>query len=109
MIYRDGVKWSAAAPVFPGFQDVVEVGIPAVKRFQRPVEVPPASLAQRDRGSFLRRSDPRVLGSMGVNKLNRARSFSWPQSSPGSFYCRTWIPKYRPPNTKTDTITTTSQ
>ena len=45
MIYRDGVKWSAAASVFSGFQDVVEVGIPA--DFRR----------------------------WGVNKLNRARSF----------------------------------
>src|SRR6516225_3862527 len=29
MIYRDGVKWSANASVFSGFQDVVEDGIPA--------------------------------------------------------------------------------
>ena len=71
MIYRDGVKWSATASVFSGFQDIVEDGMPEdhpVKPFQRPVELPPKSLAQRDPGNFLRRSDPGVLGSMGCKQ-----------------------------------------
>ena len=69
MIYRDGVKWSAASSVFSGFRTLLKTEyprIPPVKRFQRPVELPPASLAQRDRGSFLRRSDPGGTGVDGV-------------------------------------------
>ena len=68
MIYRDGVKWSATASVFSGFQDVVEVGsrgLPPVKRFQRPPRPSKSHVAGTTRSGTLPTSiRPRVLGSM---------------------------------------------
>ena len=112
MIYRDGVKWSAAASVFSGFQDVVEDGMPAdppSSGSNDPSNCLPSRWHNAIRGTSYVDQTPGYWGRWGVNRLNRARSFSWPQSSPGSFYRRTWIPKYRPPNTKIERITTTSQ